>query len=134
MMNWSHVDTILELNVGRTAKGAKLVAEGGFLDGHFPGRPIQPGVLTLEGLIEVAKHLLLGETENVSQEGQSRPELVRIEKAAFMDMVVPGEKMTLEVTIIALDEREARFKGRALVGETLKAQATFILRLKRPEI
>jgi len=128
MKDWSHVDEIVELEIGKRAVGEKLIRKEGFLEGHFPGRPIQPGVLTLEGLIEVAKRLVQ-ETIITSQEKGIRIDLLRIEKAKFVDIVLPGEKLVFDVMVARWDEKEVRFNGRALVGEALKAEATFVLSL-----
>jgi 3-hydroxyacyl-[acyl-carrier-protein] dehydratase len=128
MNEWRHVDALLELKRGERAVGEKLIRKEGFLEGHFPGRPIQPGVLTIEGLIEVAKQLIR-ETISTSKNIDARIDILRIEKAKFVDMVYPGEKLFLEVVIAHWDDKEVRFNGKALVEESLKAEATFALSL-----
>ncbi len=128
MKDWSHVDEIVELEIGKRAVGEKLIRKEGFLEGHFPGRPIQPGVLTLEGLIEVARRLIQ-ETISTLQSDGVRVNLLRVEKAKFVDMALPGERLILEVVVARWDEKEVLFNGSALVGEALKAEATFVLSL-----
>ena len=129
MKDWRHVDAVVEIESGERAVGEKLIKKEGFLEGHFPGRPIQPGVLTLEGLIEVAKRLVQ-ETIRTSQKGGVRIDLLRIEKAKFLDIVLPGEKLVFEVKVASWNKKEVRFNGKALVGEKLKADATFVLSFK----
>ncbi len=131
MIDWRQVDALLELKSGERAVGEKLIRKEGFLEGHFPGRPIQPAVLTLEGLIEVAKQLI-GKTISTSKSNDTRIDLLRIEKAKFVDMVYPGEKLFLEVVVAHWDKKEVRFNGKALVKESLKAEATFTLSLLQP--
>ena len=123
-------DAILGLVNGRKAVGEKLVKHEGLIEGHFPGRPIQPGILTLDGLIELAKHLI-AEEEGVGQKVPACPKLLRIEKARFLEIVTPGERLVLEVEVTRRNGNEARFKGRALVGERLKAEAIFVLLLSK---
>ena len=129
-MGWCHVDSILKVELGRRAVGERLVQQGGLLDGHFPGRPIQPGVLTLQGLIDVTRHLI-AETERAAQREPTAPELLKIEKANFVQTVVPGERLVLEVKVSKWDDREVRLRGTARVAETLKAEAIFIMVLHR---
>ncbi len=131
MSSWSHVDAVLELKIGERAVGEKRIKKEGFLEGHFPGRPIQPGVLTLEGLIEVARRLV-HETVSASQKEGVRIDLLRLEKVKFVDIVLPGERLIFDVMATRWDEKEVRFNGKALVGETLKAEATFVLLLLKP--
>lgn len=123
------MDAVVEIESGERAVGEKLIKKEGFLEGHFPGRPIQPGVLTLEGLIEVAKRLVR-ETIRTSQKGGARIDLLRIEKAKFLEIVLPGEKLVFEVKVTRWNKKEVRFNGKALVGEKLKAEATFVLSFK----
>lgn len=126
MKAWRHVDAVVEIESGERAVGEKLIKKEGFLEGHFPGRPIQPGVLTLEGMVEVAKRLV-HETTRTSQKGGTRVDLLRIEKAKFLEIVLPGEKLLFEVKVASWNKKEVRFNGKALVGEKLKADATFVL-------
>ncbi|MEE9611002.1 MAG: hypothetical protein V3W19_07100 [Desulfatiglandales bacterium] len=126
MKAWRHVDAVVEIESGERAVGEKLIKKEGFLEGHFPGRPIQPGVLTLEGMVEVAKRLVR-ETTRTSQKGGTRVDLLRIEKAKFLEIVLPGEKLLFEVKVASWNKKEVRFNGKALVGEKLKADATFVL-------
>jgi 3-hydroxyacyl-[acyl-carrier-protein] dehydratase len=130
-MDWRHVDAILEMEIGWRAVGEKTITRDGFLEGHFPGRPIQPGVLTLEGLIEVARHLI-AETERASRVKTTSPELSRIEKASFIQIVVLGDRLILEAKVTQWNGGEVRVRGWALAGKDLKVEVIFVLNLQNP--
>jgi 3-hydroxyacyl-[acyl-carrier-protein] dehydratase len=129
MTEWRHVDAIPVLEPGRRATGERLVREGGLLNGHFPGRPILPGVLIIEGFLEVGRDLIA--TSQRAKGLEPTPSgLLRIEKANFVQAVVPGERLRLDVEITRWEGVEVRLRGTAAVDGTLKAEAIFVMALK----
>ena len=90
------IDTIEELEVGVRAVGKKCVSfNEPFFAGHFPGKPVMPGVLIIEALAQVGAVAML-----------SMPEMkgklaffAGIDKAKFRQKVVPGDVLMLETTI-----------------------------------
>jgi 3-hydroxyacyl-[acyl-carrier-protein] dehydratase len=129
MTDWWHVDAILVLEPGRRATGEKWVREGGLLDGHFPGRPILPGVLIIEGFLQVGRDLIAASQRAKGLE-PTPSGLLRMEKANFVQVVVPGERLRLDVEITRWEGMEVRLRGMAAVEGTRKAEAIFVMALE----
>lgn len=112
------VDSILELREGYVAGLRTFRAEEGFFEGHFPGHPVVPAVLLVEGLAQTLAYYAL------LQQSAPRAFLVGIDRARFRAVVGPGVEVTYEV-----DVGEERFgvltgRGRARVGSLKVAEAT----------
>jgi 3-hydroxyacyl-[acyl-carrier-protein] dehydratase len=97
-----------------------------FFQGHFPDRPIMPGVLIVEDIAQAGGLLLLTEVPN-------RDELLMvftgIEKARFRRPVVPGDQLRIEVVVKAWRRTAARLEGKAYVEGKVAAEATVTCRL-----
>lgn len=90
------VDRVTVLEPGQHVKGFKNLSNNeAFFQGHFPDRPIMPGVLQIEALAQIAGVGLAGKPEI---EGKLAV-FTGIEKARFRRMVVPGDRLDLSVTI-----------------------------------
>lgn len=90
------VDRITELEPGQSAKGHKCVsANEEFFNGHFPQKPVMPGVLIIEALAQVGAVALLSEEENRGKIAL----FGGIKKARFKKQVVPGDVLQLECTL-----------------------------------
>ena len=112
-MRHYHLDRVLSLERGVRAVGVRSVslADDVFTD-HFPGNPVLPGVYILEGLAQTAG-LLLWETS-----GRSRIALMNsVDRAKFTAFARPGDVVRLAVDIESLDDRVARVRGAATVGD-----------------
>jgi 3-hydroxyacyl-[acyl-carrier-protein] dehydratase len=115
------VDRIIELEPGTRAAGIKNVTVNeAFFTGHFPGNPIMPGVLIIEGLAQVAGILAL----KSGIEGETIY-FMSIEKAKFRKPVIPGDQIRFEVRILRKRMNVCRFSGNALVDQKLVAEAEF---------
>lgn len=92
------LDRVLEFEAGRRVLCIKNVsANEGFFQGHFPGHPVMPGVLVIEALAQaggVLSHLSHG----TNHEGKLSY-LVKVDGAKFSRMVVPGDRLELDVSI-----------------------------------
>jgi 3-hydroxyacyl-[acyl-carrier-protein] dehydratase len=120
------VDRIIEIEDGRRAVGVKNVTHNDwFFQGHFPGRPIMPGVLILEALAQVAAIAVLNGSGN---EGRI-PYFAGIDDCRFRRPVVPGDVLRLEAELIHARPRAGKARGRATVDGELVAEAEMLFSL-----
>jgi 3-hydroxyacyl-[acyl-carrier-protein] dehydratase len=93
------VDRVVELKIGESLSAYKNVTfNEPFFQGHFPQRPVMPGVLILEALAQ-ATGLLAFRTSTQQAERDSLYYLVGIDKARFKRPVEPGDQLILDVVL-----------------------------------
>jgi 3-hydroxyacyl-[acyl-carrier-protein] dehydratase len=125
------VDRIEALVPGVSIRAVKAVSiNEQFFQGHFPGRPIMPGVLIVEAMAQAAGVLAL---KSLGLENSGKlVYFMAIDDAKFRVPVEPGVLLTLEVAFIQKRATASKFSGRALVGDTLVAQANFTAMIADP--
>jgi 3-hydroxyacyl-[acyl-carrier-protein] dehydratase len=117
------IDRVLAIQPGRSLTGLKSVTfNEPFFQGHFPQRPIMPGVLILESLAQ-ATGILAFKTEEVLPDQKSMYYLVGIDKARFKRPVEPGDQLILEVSLERLRRDVGKFFGEASVDGKVVASA-----------
>ncbi|MCC5812375.1 MAG: 3-hydroxyacyl-ACP dehydratase FabZ [Ectothiorhodospiraceae bacterium] len=117
------VDRVLEMVAGESIVAVKNVTiNEPFFNGHFPQRPVMPGVLLLEALAQ-AGGLLAFETEGQAPEGNLIFYLVGFDKARFKRPVEPGDQVRLEVRIVRRKRGIWVFEGQATVDGQVAAEA-----------
>lgn len=118
------IDKIIDVVPHEKAVGIKNVTYNEwFFTGHFPARPVMPGVLIIEALAQTAGALVM-----YSSGFESQKKLVyfmSIEEARFRRPVVPGDTLQLQVQKQRHRSNVWRFEGNAFVGDALMAEATF---------
>ncbi len=118
------VDRVEELVVDEHIVAIKAVTiNEPFFAGHFPGRPIMPGVLIVEALAQAAG-ILAVETLGLAGSGKL-VYFMAIDGAKFRAPVEPGCLLRLEVTFVQKRATVCKFTGRAMLGDTLAAEANF---------
>ena len=109
------IDRLLECTPGGTLVGIKNVTiNEPFFEGHFPGRPVMPGVLIIEAMAQ-ATGVLAFRTAGVEPGPDSTFYFVGIDKARFRQPVVPGDQLRLEATFRRRIRTIWSFSTRALV-------------------
>jgi 3-hydroxyacyl-[acyl-carrier-protein] dehydratase len=125
------VDRVEELIVDRRISAIKAVTiNEPFFAGHFPGRPIMPGVLIVEALAQAAGVLAV---ESLGLAGSGKlVYFMAIDGAKFRTPVEPGVLLRLEVEFIQKRATVCKFAGKAYVGDKLAAQADFTAMIADP--
>jgi UDP-N-acetylglucosamine acyltransferase len=119
------VDAILEHEPGRRIVAVKNVTVNeDFFQGHFPGTPMMPGVLMIETLAQVAT-LLLADRGIAKPAGSTY--LRGVDNAKFRRQVVPGDRLTLDVTLGPRRARLARARAVAYIDDTIVAEAELVM-------
>ena len=121
------IDRVLELERKQRIVAIKNVTfNEPYFQGHFPDKPIMPGVLIVEAIAQAGGALLLTEVPN-------RDELLMvftgIERARFRRPVVPGDQLRIVVEVLAWRMTAARLEGKAYVGDKVAAEAVVTCRL-----
>lgn len=117
------VDRVLELDKGKTIKALKNVTMNEpFFEGHFPHRPVMPGVLMLEALAQAAA-LLSFDALDASPNDQTIYYFAGIDGARFKRPVEPGDQLILEAEILRMKAGIFKFKTRATVDGELAVEA-----------
>jgi 3-hydroxyacyl-[acyl-carrier-protein] dehydratase len=124
------VDRVLELEPGKRAVGMKQVtANEPQFTGHFPGRPIMPGVLMVEALAQTAGIAVLTLDEYRGKLGL----FAGIDECRFRRLVVPGDALRLEVTVERLRGMFGRVKAVASVDGDVAVEATLSIIIPRDQ-
>ena len=117
------VDRVLEVNPGKSIKALKNVTiNEPFFVGHFPHRPVMPGVLILEAMAQTAG-LLAFSDENNKHDANSVIYFAGIDGARFKRPVEPGDQLVMTVEILRQKAGIFKFKATARVGEDVACEA-----------
>lgn len=117
------VDRVVSIDKGRHIQALKNVTMNEpFFQGHFPHRPVMPGVLMLEALAQAAA-LLAFDALDTSPNENSVYYFAGIDGARFKRPVEPGDQLILDVELLRMKAGIFKFKARALVGEELAVEA-----------
>ncbi|HKN00867.1 MAG TPA: 3-hydroxyacyl-ACP dehydratase FabZ [Candidatus Binataceae bacterium] len=114
------VDRVLEIEKGRVLTLKNVTFNEPFFQGHFPGRPIMPGVLILEAMAQSAAFLALSQVEG---EAKILFMLSGIDKVRFRRQVIPGDQIKIEVKILKFHRPLWRMAAEARVDGELAAEA-----------
>lgn len=123
------VDRIVELEPGRKAVGVKNVTinEPHFA-GHFPGRPIMPGVLLIEAMAQVGACALFSQAKHQRQLGF----LAGVDKMRFKRQVVPGDTLFITSQVIKLKSGFGWFQGEIRANGELVCRGEIMFGMEKP--
>jgi 3-hydroxyacyl-[acyl-carrier-protein] dehydratase len=124
------VDRVVELEKGKRIVALKNVSMNEpFFTGHFPHRPVMPGVLMLEALAQAAA-LLAFDTLGVTPDDKTVYYFAGIDGARFKRPVEPGDQLMLHAQLDRMKSGIFKFKSRAMVGEELAVEADLICTMR----
>ncbi len=125
------VDRVLEFEAGKRIRALKNVTiNEPYFTGHFPQRPVMPGVLMLEALAQAAA-LLSFATMGVESDDKTVYYFAGIDAARFKRPVEPGDQLILDVTLDRMKSGIFKFKARASVDEQLAVEAELMCTMRR---
>ena len=118
------IDKVVDMVANERATGIKSVSiNESFFQGHFPARPVMPGVLIIEAMAQTAAVLVV-HTLGPESEGKL-VYFMSVDNARFRRPVFPGDRLDVHVTKQRHRGNVWRFEGRAKVGDNLMAEAVF---------
>jgi len=116
------VDRVLEYEAGRSITGLKNVSMGEpCFQGHFPGEPVMPGVLILEGMAQVGG--LLAYLSAPEMIGEKLVYFAGLDRVRFRKVVRPGDQLIFNLEMIKQKTRLTKMRGWALVDDQLVTEA-----------
>ena len=123
MSAYVFLDRVLECEPGARIVGLKALAfNEDFFRDHFPGKPVLPGAMVLEGFVQAARHCLASR-----EGGHDRWTLHEVGGMRFNRFAVPGEVLKLEAEFDKSENGAVWFKGKASVDETGVCRLRFAL-------
>ena len=124
------VDRVLALEKGKSIKALKNVTiNEPFFTGHFPHRPVMPGVLMLEAMAQAAA-LLAFDTLGVVPDDKTVYYFAGIDAARFKRPVEPGDQLIMDVTLDRMRAGIFKFKGMARVDGNLACEAELMCTMR----
>lgn len=119
------VDRVTDIEPGKRIRGHKSVSYNEpWANGHFPGRPIMPGVLIIEALAQIGG--ILAYASEPFDSTSSLMYFLGIDKAKFRHTVTPGDRLDLEVVVVQHRTNVWKLRGEATVEGTLCAQGELL--------
>jgi 3-hydroxyacyl-[acyl-carrier-protein] dehydratase len=117
------IDKVEILEENRLSVGTKCVtANELYFHGHFPTKPIMPGVLLLESMAQTAAAMMMSAPDMAGRFAY----IAGINKAKFRRQVVPGDVLKIRVEVVRFKARVGKLRGVACVGDEVAAEADFM--------
>ncbi|RYX97461.1 MAG: 3-hydroxyacyl-ACP dehydratase FabZ [Comamonadaceae bacterium] len=127
------VDRVLEIETGKSIKALKNVTMNEpYFTGHFPQRPVMPGVLVLEAMAQAAA-LLSFDMMGITPDGKSIYYFAGIDGARFKRPVEPGDQLILDVSLQRNKSGIFKFKGIARVYDNVVCEAELMCTMRTVE-
>jgi 3-hydroxyacyl-[acyl-carrier-protein] dehydratase len=120
------IDRVLEIDLGKSLVALKNVSMNeAYFVGHFPNRPVMPGVLILEAMAQ-AGAVLAYKSTNSSPASGALFYFAGIDNARFRRVVEPGDQLRLEVKVLRAKREIWKLEGKAYVGDELACSGEFM--------
>ena len=121
----------MSIDKGKSIRALKNVTiNEPFFTGHFPHRPVMPGVLILEAMAQAAA-LLSFDTQGVTPDDKTVYYFAGIDGARFKRPVEPGDQLVIDVTLERARAGIFKFKGITRVGEDVACEAELMCTMRR---
>lgn len=120
------VDRITEIEPGKRIVGYKnLTMNEEFYQGHFPGKPVMPGVLQVEAMAQVGAVLMLSQEENKGK----IPFFMSVNNCKFRKPVLPGDRLYMEIEVTKLRAKTGQVAAKGYVDGKVVVQADLMFAL-----
>lgn len=120
------LDRVLDIEMGKSLVALKNVTMNEpFFAGHFPNRPVMPGVLILEAMAQAGAVLAYKSTNSTPADGVLYY-FAGIDNARFRRVVEPGDQLRIEVKVLRSKRDIWKLEGSAFVGDELACSAEFM--------
>jgi len=117
------VDRVVELEQGKRAVGMKNVTiNDNFFQGHFPSRPVMPGVLMIEAMAQVGGLAVLTHQQHFGQVAF----FMAANNVKFRKVVIPGDQLIIEADVVRIKSRITQVHAITKVGESVVAEADLV--------
>ena len=117
------IDRLEIIERGKSAIAIKnLTMNEPFFQGHFPGQPVMPGVLSLESMAQAGAFLMLTEVDDPLSKNMF---FSGVESAKFRKPIIPGDQMNIHVSLIKKKLSICKFQGKCMVNDNIVAEANF---------
>ena len=112
----SFLDKVTQLDKTQIQAVANITMGESFFQGHFPGNPVMPGVLTIQAMVQAAEIFC-------HEQGMNVPTLTQLKKARFKKMITPGDQLKIILKQTNLEKNKIEFSGEALVNDEIACSA-----------
>lgn len=120
------IDRVIEMDKGNSLVAIKnITANESYFAGHFPNRPVMPGVLILEAMAQAGAVLAYKSTDTTPEDGVLYY-FAGIDSVRFRKVVEPGDQLRLEVKVLRSKRDIWKLEGSAYVGDDLVCSAEFM--------
>lgn len=126
------IDRVVNMQAGVSAVGLKMVTcNEPHFEGHFPVRPIMPGVMIVEAMAQTSAVLVVQTLDMIDKDPLVY--FMSIEEAKFRNPVTPGDRLELHVAVQRGRGKVWKFAGQARVDDRIAAEATFTAMIITPD-
>lgn len=126
------IDRVKDIDLGKRATGIKNVtANEPHFEGHFPAKPVMPGVMIVEAMAQTAAVLVIRTIDMIDND--LLVYFMAIDACKFRRPVTPGDQLELRVEVIKNRGKVWKFKGEGYVDDAIVAEAEFTAMIMPPE-